>query len=428
MTYNFAAIRELISAAFNDEELAIFCSDHFRAVYENFAAGQTKGQRVQQLLDFAERQGQHDLLLNEIAQANPYQFGLFRDKVRVEPGMQLSGFTPGQAATLFTRTFELLREAPPAREALIGARASLIQARTQIRLLAEYKGVHDLLQQLELSYRVVYDLLFEQDALLPAERVSWRTAASSQMALQAAIGKVCAFVAAVSFAADTAGWAAELQAAQVQLTRAYGQRDVAGCGAAVTTVADVVSGQMSRMNDRLIGALDALGLANLLGVLRRGKAAMASQSQAADAALAQRLERFAVDLNGLDALAARLKALRDEHDAWQQADNDLRSSEEALLGLSLDRFRRRWERTLARELQGLCAGIAADWARDLDTAVGRMGDALAPNATTNPMEAFCDCRSAVIQRFNQVDQDLKGLCDLLKEAGGPLDSLLDGFA
>jgi len=421
---NLAAIHELVSAAFNDDELATFCADHFRAVYEDRAGGQTRSQRVLQLVDYADRYGQLDRLLNEIAKANPYQFGLFSDKAQAEPASQFS--TPNQAAALFTRTFDLLRETPAARTALIGAQASLTQTCRHIRLLAEYKGVHDLLQQLELSYRVVYDLLYEQDVLLPAERVRWRGLTNSQMALQATIGKACGFLATVSFTADTAGWADELRAAQTQLGRAYGQRDVAGCGAAITTVGDVVGGQLSRMNDRLIGALDTLGLTSLLGVLRQARAAMNGQPQGADAALAQRLARFAADVDALEALAVRLKTLRDEHDAWQQADNELRS-EETLLGLSLERFKRRWER-LARQLRGLCAGIEAGWARDLDAALTEMSATLAPNATADPLDAFCDCRSAVIQRFNQVDQDLKTLCDLLKEAGGPLDAMLEGLA
>jgi hypothetical protein len=426
MIYNLAAIRELVFAAFNDNELQNFCFAHFPTVYKNFIIGQDMDQRVRNLVESAERRGQIETLLDEVEKANSYQYKIFADKVRAEPPPQFAALTPNQAAALFTRTFDLLREVPAARAALIGAQASLTQTCQHIRLLAEYKGVHDLLQQLELSYRVVYDLLYEQDELLPAERVRWRGLANSQMALQTTIGKVCGFLATISFATDTAGWADELRAAQVQLGRAYGQRDVTGCGAAITAVADVVGGQLSRMNDRLIGALDALGLLNLLGILRQAQAAMNGLSPGTDATLAQRMARFAADLDALETLAGRLKTLRDEHDAWQQADNELRN-EEALLGLSLERFKRRWER-LARQLQGLCAGVAAGWARDLDAAIGRMSDALAPNAATDPLDAFCDCRSAVIQRFNQVDQDLKTLCDLLKEAGGPLDAMLEGLA
>ena len=98
MTYDLAAIREMISAAFNDEELATFCSDHFRAVYENFAAGQTQAQRVLLLVDFTERRGQLDGLLDEIAKANPHQFELFKDKVRAGPSTQQPDLPPVETA------------------------------------------------------------------------------------------------------------------------------------------------------------------------------------------------------------------------------------------------------------------------------------------------------------------------------------------
>ena len=34
MRYDLAAVRELVSAAFSDEELRTFCFDHYRVVYE----------------------------------------------------------------------------------------------------------------------------------------------------------------------------------------------------------------------------------------------------------------------------------------------------------------------------------------------------------------------------------------------------------
>ena len=55
MPYNLAAIRELVAAAFADEELRTFCFDHYRAVYEQFVAGQGKGARVLTLVEHADR-------------------------------------------------------------------------------------------------------------------------------------------------------------------------------------------------------------------------------------------------------------------------------------------------------------------------------------------------------------------------------------
>ena len=53
-----ATLRQHINARFNDEDLQIFCYDHFREVYESFTIGQTKGERVQALIEHAERRGE----------------------------------------------------------------------------------------------------------------------------------------------------------------------------------------------------------------------------------------------------------------------------------------------------------------------------------------------------------------------------------
>ena len=80
MAYNLAAIRQLVTAAFSDDELKAFCFDRFPAVYQDFTAGQTQGQRVLLLVDFAARQGQLSVLLDAIKQANPYQYSVFEAK------------------------------------------------------------------------------------------------------------------------------------------------------------------------------------------------------------------------------------------------------------------------------------------------------------------------------------------------------------
>jgi hypothetical protein len=52
-----ATLRQHITQRFNDEDLQIFCYDHYRQVYESFTNGQTKGERVQALIEHVERGG-----------------------------------------------------------------------------------------------------------------------------------------------------------------------------------------------------------------------------------------------------------------------------------------------------------------------------------------------------------------------------------
>ena len=75
-------IRELLTAAFNDEDLTVLCFDHFRSVYEDFGSGMSKGQKIQRLLDHCARHGQVEELLSAVEKRNRVQYDRFRDRLR----------------------------------------------------------------------------------------------------------------------------------------------------------------------------------------------------------------------------------------------------------------------------------------------------------------------------------------------------------
>lgn len=89
MLYDLSVVRKLIAAALEDEDLNILCLDHFPAVYEQFTVGQTKGQRVQLLIDHARRNGLLDELLDKVRQANPYQYAEFEPRLEAIPKHEL---------------------------------------------------------------------------------------------------------------------------------------------------------------------------------------------------------------------------------------------------------------------------------------------------------------------------------------------------
>lgn len=72
-----AVIRNLLTAAFNDEDLTILCFDNFRPVYEQFGAGMTKTQKIQLLIEHCERNWSFDRLLALVREHNPVQFAQF---------------------------------------------------------------------------------------------------------------------------------------------------------------------------------------------------------------------------------------------------------------------------------------------------------------------------------------------------------------
>jgi hypothetical protein len=82
LTWDTAAVRQLLSAAFDDEELTTLCFDHFPPVYEDFAAGMSKGQKIQRLLDYCVRHDQLEALLRQVEARNPAQYARFASRVR----------------------------------------------------------------------------------------------------------------------------------------------------------------------------------------------------------------------------------------------------------------------------------------------------------------------------------------------------------
>ena len=81
-TWNTAAIRSLLTATFDDEELTVLCFDHFRPVYEGFGSGMSKGEKIQRLLDYCVRHGQVEELLKRVNERNPTQYARFQGQLR----------------------------------------------------------------------------------------------------------------------------------------------------------------------------------------------------------------------------------------------------------------------------------------------------------------------------------------------------------
>jgi hypothetical protein len=85
MAYDTAVIRELLTVAFDDESLTILCYDHFHPVYEGFAVGMSKTQKVQALIEHCGRTNQFPDLLTHVQAANPTKYAEFEIRLSVPP-------------------------------------------------------------------------------------------------------------------------------------------------------------------------------------------------------------------------------------------------------------------------------------------------------------------------------------------------------
>jgi pimeloyl-ACP methyl ester carboxylesterase len=70
-TLDSAATRRLVAEAFSDEEIGEVAFDRFPAVFAQFAAGMSRSQKIQRLVEFAARQRMLSVLQEEVRERNP---------------------------------------------------------------------------------------------------------------------------------------------------------------------------------------------------------------------------------------------------------------------------------------------------------------------------------------------------------------------
>ncbi len=82
--YNTAAIRTLLSSAFEDDELTGFAYDYFPSFYkQRFTLDTTKMQKIQQIIEYVDEHHQFDQLLDAIAIQKPHHYDKFRDQLEI---------------------------------------------------------------------------------------------------------------------------------------------------------------------------------------------------------------------------------------------------------------------------------------------------------------------------------------------------------
>jgi hypothetical protein len=82
--YDLQAVRELLSAAFSDEEIVTLAFDRFRAVYEDISGAMSKGDKIRRLVDWCDKQVRMDSLLAEVKRRNPKQYARYAARLKMQ--------------------------------------------------------------------------------------------------------------------------------------------------------------------------------------------------------------------------------------------------------------------------------------------------------------------------------------------------------
>ena len=79
--WNIAAIRKLLTAAFDNEELAALRRDHFPSVYGGFTEKLGKRQNIRRLVSYCEQYDEMDRLLELVREHNPGEYARFESRL-----------------------------------------------------------------------------------------------------------------------------------------------------------------------------------------------------------------------------------------------------------------------------------------------------------------------------------------------------------
>ena len=90
--FDTAAVRELLIAAFSDQELTNLCFDHFTEVYQDFGSGISPSEKSRRIIEYCNRRGEMERLLALVKQKNAYQYGRF--EARLADSNAIAGTRP----------------------------------------------------------------------------------------------------------------------------------------------------------------------------------------------------------------------------------------------------------------------------------------------------------------------------------------------
>jgi len=411
-TYNFQAIRLMLEASFDDAELQTFCSDHFPEVYDDFAAGQSRGERVRMTLNYARRRGQLERLIKCVHEVRPEQYSQFETRLR-QGERQADDASRG----LDTLTEVLANQQGPAvREAARPLQTSFVEARRRITILGHYKEVHDLLHTFQ---KGPYGLILRAAQHFPADDEAAEELATLEVELaQLGTDFQEVSVKALERADQIRLVQRQIALADQVLRDALKGQDASVLAKATTILRSVIAEQPARFNMYLTRTARELALSASVDAMQEVARRLDGASP----------EQKTVVLDGADALAGlaiSLDTLIQEHDDWQELDDTLRLYDPsgALFAFQLTDA---WP-TVKGMIEPLYARQAEAWMQESLGDSGQVDAALACKPDPDlrlARQHFRRFRERVRNRFYDVDYSLRQLCERLASLGDSLDAVV----
>lgn len=310
---------------------------------------------------------------------------------------------------------DLVAQRTELRAIIAGYRADFEATRSQVGIVADYKLLHDLFQQLE----GVVVLLRPAARRLPDDDRAWEELEVNEPEARRLIGELLRVAGQVSFADEASLWARRLERIRGELRLAVTESDHASLQRALGQLDQLLSRELTRVNGGLVAAARALRLQALVQALAEVQARSTLITVPAD--LRDLLANVVSGVDALERLAKQLSVLVRIHDLFQELDNELRVARP-----QIEREPEVLDDVWAdlEPLVGRLTALDGHWRDSLAEGVRALKQGFSSGAPSAMRRAFVRFTIQANHSFNETDHTLLTLCNELKILGLPLQAIV----
>jgi hypothetical protein len=398
---------------FSESELKTLCFT-LEVNYEDLPPG-GRSDKARSFVEYCDRHHRFQILTLEIRKVRG--FLNWDDLTSSKPAARIKPQSPIGAETLIiskgvTALIKLMRS-PEIREAAASFRADFEAASEQIGLMNDYKQIHDLFQELETRFFLIYN----DQKRLPADESAWDNIELNEPEVRLKIKDIIETVQLASFASEEARWTQQLEKVQVDIRQGIETYDFKLLQSGTRLLYRVLNRQISRINAQLVATAGILRLDTLEQAMQTISSQLAQSDFGQDT-----ISEVQASVNALSGLNTRVNELVREHNAWQELDDELRRVE-GTLNQGIEELEDAWF-DMEPMAQNLMEGVTDEWAVNWAKACEALDNALTDGTAVAVRRMFRRFRSQQGRRFRLVDMELLNIARELQDVGESLELLL----
>lgn len=321
----------------------------------------------------------------------------------------LNPFPEDEVNTL-TFGVEAVKEAmsnPKVRDAVVKFKTEFQIACEQIQILGFYKGLHDMLHQLEFSW---FNVVLSNRNQFPEDKTARKTIKEYGYTFRDLFSQYDGAIKQDNLLN------VKLSQAKEDLRIAIEQSDAALLTKVISCIKSVLGTYPDKYNTKLNDAAKNLRLSGFLNAMEFIRDKLEDTNLNVESA-----DKIRTGTIALSELEQKLADLVEDHNKWQDLDKELRWLKDTLSDLKYN-----WS-FIKNMAEACCSGSSAEWALELTAEINNLNTAIADDISENIATCFYDFQRVVVSRFYVVDKTLKDFSEELTRIGYSLSTLIESI-